>query len=58
MLPIIPLDKIQERMRFENDWWKTGKIPEDYSLLPHRGYFPLFRDMVMQSDVRRAMILM
>ncbi len=49
---------ILDRMRFENPWWTTGRINEDYLQLPRRPYFDLFLPLVKERDVRRAVVLM
>ncbi len=54
----IPTEKILERLRFENPWWKTGFIDPELDKLPRRLYFKLFYAQVGQTDLRRATILM
>ncbi|MBN8576479.1 MAG: ATP-binding protein [Cytophagales bacterium] len=49
---------ILERMRFENPWWVTGAIDADYNELQRRLYFELFYDLVEETDVKRAVVLM
>lgn len=55
-----PIDEelILERMRFENPWWLTGAIDDDYNRLPRRPYFNLFFPLVQETDIRRAVVLM
>ncbi len=49
---------IIDRLRFENPWWITGKIEEDYLNLKHRKYFELFYSLVIEKDIKRAVVLM
>jgi len=49
---------ITERLRFENPWWVSGHIDEEYDQLPRRLYFDLFYPLVLETDVRRAVVLM
>lgn len=58
MLKSVALNQILERIRFENPWWVTRRIEEDYDKMPRRPYLQLFRPMVAQDDVRRAVVLM
>jgi len=36
MLNLIPTEKIIERLRYENPWWITKKIPNTYSSMSKR----------------------
>lgn len=54
----IPTEKILERLRFENSWWVTKKIPEPYSDMSKRLYFNLFYPHVKELNIRRALVLM
>jgi uncharacterized protein len=49
---------ILERMKFENPWWITGSIDEDYNQFQRRLYFDLFYPLVKETDVKRAVVLM
>jgi len=57
-LNLIPEEKILERLRFENPWWITKRIPSSYSLLSKRLYFDLFYPFVKEKNIRRALVLM
>lgn len=57
-LNLIPTEKIIERLRYENPWWITKKIPETYSSMAKRLYFELFYPYVKERNVRRALVLM
>jgi uncharacterized protein len=54
----IPTEKVLERLRFENPWWKTGAIDPDVRDMPRRLYFDLFYPVVSNIELRRAVILM
>ena len=45
-------------MRTENPWWDGAGIREDYSRMKRRAYFERFKQLVEQTDVRRAVVLM
>ncbi len=54
----IPTEKILERLRFENPWWKSKAIAEDLAKMPRRLYFDLFMPQVEDTGLKRAIILM
>ena len=54
----IPQELVLDRLRFENPWWISGDIDEDYNQLPRRKYFELFLPLVEETEVRRAVVLM
>lgn len=54
----IPTEKVHERLRFENPWWKTGAIDPEMRDMPRRLYFDLFYPVVSDIGLRRAVILM
>jgi uncharacterized protein len=58
MSSLIPIEKIQERIRFENDWWQHSVIPTDYDDMSRREYFQLFYELVRERTINRAVILM
>lgn len=55
---LIPTEKIIERLQYENPWWLTKEIPLLYKEMSKRLYFDLFYPFVMETDVRRAVVLM
>lgn len=55
---LIPTEKIIERLRYENPWWLTRRIPETYNSMSRRLYFDLFYPFVKEKSVRRALVLM
>ncbi len=57
-LSLIPIEKIIERLRYENPWWINKHIPEVYNSMAERLYFKLFYPYVKENHVRRALVLM
>lgn len=49
---------IIDRLRFENPWWLTGKIEDDYNEMKRRLYFHLFAPLATDMDIKRAVVLM
>lgn len=58
MLKEISKKQVLDRIRFENPWWIDGHIESDYNSMPRRLYFELFRPLVYERDIRRAVVLM
>ncbi|MCJ1807657.1 ATP-binding protein [Flavobacterium covae] len=58
MLKEISKKQVQDRMRFENPWWVDGCIESDYNELSRRLYFELFKPLVHEREIRRAVVLM
>ena len=58
MLQNVSKSQVVERLRFENPWWVNGHIEEDYLQMSRRLYFDLFKPLAMETDVRRALVLM
>jgi predicted AAA+ superfamily ATPase len=58
MLEISEAD-ILSRLRFDNPWWEQGKEGEiTYENTPRRKYFKTFYENILDSNVRRAIVLM
>ena len=57
-ISLIPIEKIVERLRYENPWWVNKQIPEVYSTMSRRLYFSLFYPFVIEKKVKRALVLM
>lgn len=57
-ISLIPIEKIVERLRYENPWWVNKQIPEVYRTMAKRLYFSLFYPFVIEKNVRRALVLM
>lgn len=58
MIREISKKQILDRIRFENPWWVDGQIEEDFDSMPRRLYFELFKPLVYERDIRRAVVLM
>ncbi|TNE79553.1 MAG: ATP-binding protein [Bacteroidetes bacterium] len=58
MLKNIAKSQVLERIRFENPWWLSGRIEDDFDKMPRRIYFDLFKPLVIEHEVRRAIVLM
>ena len=58
MIREISKKQVLDRIRFENPWWVDGSIEEDYNTMPRRLYFDLFKPLVYERDIRRAVVLM
>lgn len=54
----IPTEKIIERLQYENPWWITKEIPVLYKEMSRRLYFDLFYPFVVETQIRRAVVLM
>ncbi|MEI6888218.1 MAG: ATP-binding protein [Bacteroidales bacterium] len=51
-------DLIFDRMKFENPWWVTGGIEDEYKEMQPRLYFDLFFPLVTETEINRAIVLM
>lgn len=51
-------EQILERLRFENPWWVSGLVEEYYTSMQRRLYFDLFMPLVLETEIRRAIVLM
>ncbi|MGB3183604.1 MAG: ATP-binding protein [Cyclobacteriaceae bacterium] len=58
MLRDISKNQVIDRIRFENPWWVTGRIEEDYDRFKRRLYLEIFFPLVTESDIRRGIVLM
>ena len=47
-----------QRLKADNPWWSGGGVREDYGRLRPRAYFERFAELVEQTGVRRAVVLM
>lgn len=54
----VSTEQIAHRLRTENGWWETGRIPESFRQLRPRAYSAHFFQLVASRDVRRALVLM
>lgn len=55
---VIPTAKIIERLHYENPWWLSKDIHAEYKSMSRRLYFDLFYPFVLETDVKRAVVLM
>lgn len=51
-------DQVLDRLRFENPWWVSGTIEEYYASMQRRLYFDLFMPLVVETSIKRAVVLM
>lgn len=51
-------EQIIKRMQFDNPWWVSGSIPNDYKQMQHRLYLEMFLPLVTDISTRRGVILM
>lgn len=58
MLKEVSKEQVLERIRFENQWWISGHIDDDFNKMPRRPYFNLFQPLVSERSIRRAVVLM
>lgn len=50
--------EIKRRIVFDNPWWESGTIPEQFRAWPYRQYFDGFIRLVKQKSINRAVVLM
>jgi len=56
---LIPKEQVLKRIQAENPWWKRPhRISEDYHSMKHRAYFDLLLPLVLETSIRRAVLLM
>lgn len=53
-----PKEQIVKRMASENPWWEEGTIGTPYSNMKRREYFKLFFPLILEKEVKRAVVLM
>lgn len=58
MLKQVSIIQVQDRIRFENPWWIDNQIEKDFNEMPRRLYFELFKPIVYEKEIRRAVVLM
>lgn len=58
MIRQIAKEQVLARIRFENPWWVNRQIDPDFKAMPRRLYFDLFKPLVYEQEVRRAVVLM
>jgi uncharacterized protein len=58
MIKSISKEQVLDKIKFENNWWVDNGIDEDYNSMPRRNYFDIFKSLVYEKTVRRAVVLM
>jgi len=58
MIKDISKKQVIDRIKFENPWWITGHIEDDYNEMQRRLYFDLFKPLAYEKDIKRAVVLM
>ena len=58
MLEKISKSQVLERLQFENYWWRNNTIEDDYNNMQRRLYFDIFKPLVFDKRLRRAVVLM
>jgi predicted AAA+ superfamily ATPase len=54
----IPVREVQRRMADDNPWWMAGQgIDPERRAWPHRAYFHHFANLIGETSVRRAVVL-
>lgn len=53
-----PQEQIVKRMASENSWWEEDTIGAPYAIMKRREYFKLFFPLVIEKQVKRAVVLM
>ena len=54
----IPLHEVRRRLATDNPWWRAGQgIDADEDSWPRRAYFAQFAQLVQETSVRRAVVL-
>jgi len=58
MIKNIAKEQVLERIKYENPWWSTNHIEDDYNNMKRRLYFDIFKSLVNEKDINRAVVLM
>ena len=58
MIEKVSFSQVIERIQFENFWWNHNRIEEDYFNMERRLYFEIFKPMVLNNEIKRAVVLM
>ena len=51
-------EQIISKIRFENPWWENKEVDSYYTNLKKRLYFTLFKPLVYERSIKRAVVLM
>ena len=52
MLQNVSKSQVIDRLKFENPWWTSGHIDDDYLQMKRRLYFDLFIPLAFETDPR------
>ncbi len=58
MIQCISIKQVLNRIRYEHTGWSCGRIEEDFHPMQRRLYLGLFKPLVYERDIRRAVVLM
>lgn len=58
MIKEISKEQIIDRIKFENPWWISGEIEEEYIEMNRRLYFDSFWNIAIKSSVKRGIVLL
>ena len=58
MIEKVSNSQVLDRIQFENYWWTHDRIEDDYYEMQRRMYFEIFKPMVVNTDIKRAVVLM
>ncbi|MCG8510640.1 MAG: AAA family ATPase, partial [Rhodospirillales bacterium] len=52
-------NELKNRLLFDNPWWERGgSIDSEVDNWPRRAYFEPFCDLISETEIRRAVVLM
>ncbi len=54
----ISKEEIVSRLHFDNPWWENGSVEQRYKDFPRRFYFEPFYQLIKESSINRAAVLM
>lgn len=57
-LKSVPEEKVIDKLRFDNPWWKSRSIDEFFNSMNRRLYFDLLFPLIQDRTIRRAVVLM
>jgi len=58
MVEKISKSQVLDRIQFENSWWRNTTIEDDYNAMQRRLYFEIFKPIVFERSIKRAVVLM
>lgn len=51
-------NQIIQKSNLKNPWWRFGCIDDYYSSMKRRRYFDIFKPLVIDNPIKRAVVLM